>query len=153
MSDDEELSPPTPLNKPRCQDVRLVETAKSLDEGTIALVAGVGPLAIDAERASGFKYSQRAYLIQLHRRNAPILLVDPIAIVEDDPQAFTRLADSIAGLPWILHAATQDIPCLAELGLRPSKLIDTELAGRLLGLERVGLGSMVQELLSLALAK
>ena len=153
MSDDEELSPPTPLNKPRCQDVRLVETAKSLDEGTIALLAGVGPLAIDAERASGFKYSQRAYLIQLHRRNAPILLVDPIAIAEDDPQAFTRLADSIAGIPWILHAATQDIPCLAELGLRPSKLIDTELAGRLLGLERVGLGSMVQELLSLALAK
>ncbi len=153
MSDDEPLAPPTPLNKPRCADVRLVNTASDLEIGTKALLAGIGPLAIDAERASGFKYSQRAYLIQLHRRNAPILLIDPIAIAIDDPEAFSRLAVAIAGLPWILHAATQDLPCLAELGLRPTKLIDTELAGRLLGLDRVGLGSMVQELLSLALAK
>jgi len=153
MSDDEPLAPPTPLNKPRCADVRLVNTASDLEIGTKALLAGNGPLAIDAERASGFKYSQRAYLIQLHRRNAPILLIDPIAIANDDPEAFSRLAVAIAGLPWILHAATQDLPCLAELGLRPTKLIDTELAGRLLGLDRVGLGSMVQESLSLALAK
>jgi len=153
MSDDEPLAPPTPLDKPRCADVRLVNTASDLEIGTKALLAGNGPLAIDAERASGFKYSQRAYLIQLHRRNAPILLIDPIAIANDDPEAFSRLAVAIAGLPWILHAATQDLPCLAELGLRPTKLIDTELAGRLLGLDRVGLGSMVQESLSLALAK
>ena len=153
MSDDEQDSTPTPLNTPRCEDVRLVETALDLEEGAKALLAGLGPLAIDAERASGFKYSQRAYLIQLHRRNSPILLVDPIAIVNDDPEAFAKLARTIDGIPWILHAATQDIPCLAELGLRPTKLIDTELAGRLLGLDRVGLGSMVQELLSLALAK
>lgn len=153
MSDDEQVSPPTPLNKPRCNDVRLIETSDDLAKATEDLLGGVGPLAIDAERASGFKYSQRAYLIQLHRRNAPILLIDPIAVINDDPDAFSRLSKSIEGIPWILHAATQDIPCLAELGLRPTKLIDTELAGRLLGLDRVGLGSMVQELLSLALAK
>ena len=153
MSEDEHLSAPTPLNKPRCADVRLVNTAAELEIGTKDLLAGDGPLAIDAERASGFKYSQRAYLIQLHRRNSPILLIDPIAIGVEDPAAFSRLATAINGIPWILHAATQDIPCLAELGLRPTKIIDTELAGRLLGLDRVGLGSMVQELMSLALAK
>ncbi|MEN9956571.1 MAG: hypothetical protein RIR46_179 [Actinomycetota bacterium] len=153
MSDVEELSPPTPLNKPRCVDVRLIETSGDLEVATKALLAGTGPLAIDAERASGFKYSQRAYLIQLHRRDAPILLIDPIAINNEDGDAFSRLAQEIRGIPWILHAATQDIPCLAELGLRPTQLIDTELAGRLLGLDRVGLGSMVQELLSLSLAK
>jgi ribonuclease D len=153
MSDTEQLPLPTPLSKPKCNDVRLITAAGELAIGTEALLSGVGPLAIDAERASGFKYSQRAYLIQLHRRNAPILLVDPIAVEHDDPEAFRRLATDITGIPWILHAATQDIPCLAELGLRPTQLIDTELAGRLLGLERVGLGSMVQEMLSLALAK
>jgi ribonuclease D len=153
MSDGNEPAQPTPLNKPRCVDVRLIETSSDLETATEALLGGIGPLAIDAERASGFKYSQRAYLIQLHRTNAPILLIDPIAIYSDDTEAFAKLSKAIAGIPWILHAATQDIPCLAELGLRPSKLIDTELAGRLLGLDRVGLGSMVQELLSLALAK
>ncbi len=53
----------------------------------------------------------------------------------------------------MLHAASQDLPCLAELGLRPTTLFDTELAGRLLGHEKVGLGAMVERLLGLALEK
>lgn len=53
----------------------------------------------------------------------------------------------------MLHAASQDLPCLAEAGLRPRRLFDTELAGRLLGLPRVGLGPMVEQLLGLALQK
>ena len=153
MSDDASQSVSTPLNQPRCRDVRLIETAADLEVGTQALLAGHGPLALDAERASGFKYSQRAYLIQLHRRDSPIMLIDPIAINSDDNLAFKKLSEAIKGMPWILHAATQDIPCLAELGLRPTQLIDTELAGRILGLERVGLGAMVQQFLGLELAK
>ena len=35
-----------------------------------AIAAGEGPIAIDAERASGYRYSQRAYLIQIYRRGA-----------------------------------------------------------------------------------
>ena len=53
----------------------------------------------------------------------------------------------------MLHAANQDLPCLAEVGLVPVRLFDTELAGRLLGLPRVGLGPMVEQLLGLALEK
>ena len=53
----------------------------------------------------------------------------------------------------MLHAANQDLPCLAEVGLVPARLFDTELAGRLLGLPRVGLGPMVEQLLGLALEK
>jgi len=53
----------------------------------------------------------------------------------------------------VLHAANQDLPCLAEVGLVPARLFDTELAGRLLGLPRVGLGPMVEQLLGLALEK
>ncbi len=143
----------SPLLAPRTEDTRFIARASDLDDAVEALLAGVGALAVDAERASGFKYSQRAYLIQLHRSGAPILLVDPIAVCEDDPKAFARVQLALQDFTWIIHAATQDIPCLAELGLRPKKLFDTELAGRLAGFERVGLGAMVARTMGLQLAK
>ncbi len=143
----------SPLLAPRTEDTRFIARASDLDDAVEALLAGVGALAVDAERASGFKYSQRAYLIQLHRSGAPILLVDPIAVCEDDPEAFARVQLALQDFTWIIHAATQDIPCLAELGLRPKKLFDTELAGRLAGFERVGLGAMVARTMGLQLAK
>jgi ribonuclease D len=101
--------------------------------------AGQGPLAIDAERASGFTYSQRAYLIQVRRAGAGTALIDPIAVPDLGP-----LQEASAGVEWILHAATQDLPCLAEVGLRPHALFDTELAGRLLGRERVSLAALAE---------
>ena len=137
----------------RVQDVRLVETCAQLRLGVSDLLSGEGPLAIDAERASGFKYSQRAYLIQAFRVGGPILLIDPIAISAENPDDFTWMQQQLEHLEWIIHAATQDIPCLAELGLRPKKLFDTELAGRLAGFERVGLGAMVAKCLGFQLAK
>jgi ribonuclease D len=143
----------TPLLAPRVADVRLVDSAEELRAGIQDLHNGSGPLAVDAERASGFKYSQRAYLIQLHRQGAPILLVDPIAVLIDDPSAFGNAQIELEQYVWIIHAATQDIPCLSELGLRPKRLFDTELAGRLANFERVGLGAMVARTLGFQLAK
>ena len=102
------------------------------------IAAGTGPVALDAERASGFRYSQRAYLIQVRRQGAGTALIDPIAIPD-----LTPLNDAIGDAEWILHAATQDLACLAEVGLRPTSLFDTELAGRLLGRERVSLAALV----------
>ena len=61
--------------------------------------------------------------------------------------------EAIGAAEWILHAATQDLACLAEVGLRPKALFDTELAARLLGLPRVGLAAVVEHYLGLALAK
>lgn len=142
-----------PLLAPRVADVRLVESSAQLRSGIQDLHAGSGALAVDAERASGFKYSQRAYLIQLHRQGGPILLIDPISVLADDPSAFDQAQAELAQFVWIIHAATQDIPCLAELGLRPMRLFDTELAGRLAGFERVGLGAMVARTLGFQLAK
>ncbi|EPH02871.1 hypothetical protein HMPREF1531_02187 [Propionibacterium sp. oral taxon 192 str. F0372] len=110
------------------------------------LANGSGPIAIDVERAQGYRYLSKAYLLQLKRHGAGIHLVDPVAL-EGPGEAvadLTELQEIIGDQEWILHAATQDLPNLVELGLRPSKLFDTELAGRLLGLERVGLGSMVE---------
>jgi len=113
-----------------------------------AIRAGVGPIAVDAERASGYRYSQRAHLIQVFRRGAGIFLFDAPAIGR-----FDELQDAIGTDEWVLHAASQDLACLREVGLSPGTIFDTELAARLLGLPRVGLGTVVRELLGIHLAK
>lgn len=112
------------------------------------LARGTGPLALDAERASGYRYGQRAYLVQLRRAGAGTGLVDPIGLT-----SLEEIQQATQGVEWILHAATQDLPCLAELGLRPTRLFDTELAGRLLGRERVGLAALVESELGQVLEK
>lgn len=113
-----------------------------------ALAAGSGPVAVDAERASGFRYGGEAYLVQVHRAEAGTFLIDPIGIPD-----FSPLQRAIGGAEWIFHAASQDLPCLASIGLVPSRIFDTELAARLLGFERVGLGAIVERLLGIALEK
>lgn len=112
------------------------------------LAAGTGPVAVDVERASGFRYSQRAYLVQVFRRDAGAFLFDPPALGSMD-----ALQEAIGGVEWILHAASQDLPSLRELHLDPSSIFDTELAARLLGHERVGLGAVVEDALGITLAK
>ncbi|GAB6983498.1 ribonuclease D [Nocardioides pyridinolyticus] len=126
----------------------LVDTPEGLAEVCEKLAAGTGPVAIDAERASGYRYSSRAYLIQLRREGSGTFLVDPIPF-----GALPELQEVLDGTEWILHAATQDLPCLAEVGLTPTTLFDTELAGRLLGYPRVGLATLVESLLGHRLAK
>ncbi|GAA1728234.1 ribonuclease D [Aeromicrobium alkaliterrae] len=113
-----------------------------------AIASGSGPVAIDAERASGYRYSQRAYLVQLRRVGSGTHLVDPVPFAD-----LTALDDAIGDEEWILHAATQDLPCLTEAGMRPRALFDTELAGRLLNLPRVGLATLVELYLGHSLAK
>jgi hypothetical protein len=49
--------------------------------------------------------------------------------------------------------ASQDLPCLAEVGFRPRQLFDTETAGRLLGYPRVALGTLVEEVIGFHLEK
>ncbi|CAB4626826.1 unannotated protein [freshwater metagenome] len=123
-------------------------TTTQLQAYSSLLAQGSGPVALDAERASGFRYSQRAYLIQIRREGAGTALIDPIGI--DD---FSSLISALKEVPWILHAASQDLPCLNELGLYPTSLFDTELAGRLLGRERVSLGALVESELGEILEK
>lgn len=117
------------------------------------LARGHGPFAVDAERASGFRYSNRAYLIQIRRAGAGTVLIDPVSHGSDSLTALRPIADVLATHEWILHAADQDLPCLAEVGMRPPALYDTELASRLAGYDRVNLAAMVQRLLGLGLAK
>ncbi|MEY2677195.1 MAG: hypothetical protein RL510_1215, partial [Actinomycetota bacterium] len=137
------------LAAPRSR-THFVSSPEELETAIANLREGNGAFCLDAERASGFKYSQRAYLVQVSRQNADIFLIDPIAFEMGE---LDSLAALLATDTWILHAATQDLPCLAELGLSPTQLFDTELIGRLLGFERVGLGAVCERLLGLRLAK
>jgi ribonuclease D len=151
----EEAPPELPLlAAPRNPDVVLVESAQGLLSAIERLEKSAGPFALDAERASGFKYFQSAYLIQIHRAGSPIYLVDPQAVFADQgANTFSKLADLLATDEWVLHAASQDIPCLRELGLNPMTVFDTELGSRLAGLSRVGLGAVTEHFLKIRLAK
>lgn len=126
----------------------VIEDAAGLRAASETLAAGEGPVAVDVERASGFRYSQRAYLIQVFRRGAGVFLFDPSTI--DD---FTPLQAAIGDAEWVFHAASQDLPSLRERGLEPPRIFDTELGSRLLGHERVGLGAVVEQTLGITLAK
>jgi ribonuclease D len=136
------------LNMPAEGVPDVAVTERDLVRAAEALASGTGPVAIDAERASGYRYGQRAYLIQLRREGSGTWLIDPIACPDLSP-----IGDVLAAVEWILHAATQDLPCLAEVGMRPTRLFDTELGGRLVGLPRVGLAAVVEHYLGLTLAK
>lgn len=126
----------------------VIETRAEYLDAVARLAAASGPVAVDAERASGFRYSQRAYLIQVFRRGAGTFLFDPPVI-----GSFSELQAAIGAEEWVLHAASQDLPCLREVGLEPAALFDTELGARLAGMPRVGLGAVVEETLGLHLAK
>lgn len=129
-------------------DYDVIADAAGLADAAAALAAGNGPVAVDVERASGFRYSQRAYLIQVFRRDAGVFMFDPPAIGDLAP-----LQAAIGGTEWILHAASQDLPSLREAHLEPPSIFDTELAARLLGHDRVGLGAVVEDTLGITLAK
>lgn len=128
--------------------VKVIDTREDYLEAVAAIAAGHGPVAVDAERASGYRYSQRAYLIQVFRRGAGAFLFDPIPIGD-----FSELQAAIVDEEWLFHAASQDLPCLQEVGLVPTRIFDTELGARIAGFPRVGLGAVVEQLLGITLAK
>lgn len=136
------------LTEPSGGIPEVIEDERTLLLAADAIAAGEGSVALDAERASGFRYGQRAYLIQVRRDGAGTFLIDPIAVPDLSP-----VDAAIGAAEWLLHAATQDLACLAEVGLRPRQLFDTELAARLLGLPRVGLSAVVEHYLGITLAK
>ncbi|WP_328332653.1 MULTISPECIES: ribonuclease D [unclassified Streptomyces] len=139
---------PIPLLEPREGIPPVVATDEALAAVVAAFAAGTGPVAVDAERASGYRYGQRAYLVQLRREGAGSALVDPVGCPD-----LSSLGAAIADAEWVLHAATQDLPCLREIGMIPTRIFDTELAGRLAGFPRVGLGAMVESVLGFTLEK
>ncbi|OSC37459.1 HRDC domain-containing protein [Mycobacterium decipiens] len=144
---------PTPLLHPAGGMPNLCVTASEIAAAAELLDRGRGPFGVDAERASGFRYSNRAYLVQIRRAGAGTVLIDPVSHGGDPLTVLAPVAAVLNDDEWILHSADQDLPCLAEVGMRPPALYDTELAGRLAGFDRVNLATMVERLLGLGLAK
>ncbi len=147
-ADAETEAPVTPLTEPADGVPPVLTTPEELAEAVRALADGNGPVAVDAERASGYRYGQRTYLVQLRRSGSGTFLVDPIALPD-----LSSMSEALHGVEWVLHAASQDLPGLAEQSMHPDAVFDTELAARLLGMPRVGLAAVVADLLGLGLAK
>jgi len=141
-----------PLLAPADGVPEVVDTAEKFESALKELKKGAGPFAVDAERASGYKYSARAYLIQIKRAGGGLHLIDPIPFGPGH-HLFVQLNDLLNTDEVILHASTQDLPCLREVGINPSRLFDTELGGRIAGLPRVGLGPLLESLMNVSLAK
>ena len=141
----------TPLLAPRHGTPAVVDDEAGFAQVITDLAKGEGPIAVDAERASGYKYSQRAYLIQIYRKNGGLHLIDPIPL--KDSKLWQSFNQNFSEYEWVIHASTQDLACLLEVGLRPKKLFDTELGARIAGCPRVGLGPLAESLLELSLAK
>ena len=141
-----------PLLAPAGGTPDVIDTELGLTEAIDKLRLGTGAFAVDAERASGFRYSARAYLIQIKRNGGGLHLIDPIAFGVNHP-LILELNDVLNTDEVILHASTQDLPCLREIGINPQRLFDTELAGRIAGLPRVGLGPLLESLMGVSLAK
>ena len=152
VEDTELIVAAVPLLAPAAGVPQLIADEPAFEKALRELELGTGPFAIDAERASGFKFSARAYLIQIKRQGGGLHLIDPIPFGPNH-RLFIELNELLQSDEVILHASTQDLPCLRELGINPKKLFDTELGGRVAGLPRVGLGPLLESLMEVSLAK
>ena len=126
----------------------VVDTLEAFAEVRDGLAAGSGPIAIDAERASGIRYGQRAFLVQLRREGAGTVLLD-----SEELGDLSALNAALGADEWVIHSVTQDLPCLQDRGMVPAALFDTELAARLLGWEKFGLAAVAERTLGVRLAK
>lgn len=131
-------------------DYRLVDTPAAFREAASALAHGRGPFAVDTERASSFRYGDRAFLVQVARRGAGTFLIAPEGHRDEVREIF---APVLGGQEWIIHAAGEDLRSLALLGLHPGILFDTELASRIVGHDRPNLAAMVERFVGVELEK
>jgi hypothetical protein len=93
-----------PLTAPRDGTPRPVETFDELADVVARMAAGSGPVAVDAERASGYRYTQRAYLVQLRRSGAGTVLIDPLPL---DDLRFASAAEQEAAAIVALHGLNE----------------------------------------------
>lgn len=127
---------------------RFVENTDDYEKLIEDIKSSSGPIALDAERASSFRYTSKAYLLQLNADGIGPTVIDPLAISSLDH--LCRWANQHL---VVLHSATQDLECLREIGIDPIALFDTELAAKLLGKPRVGLQALLEAELAIHIEK
>lgn len=125
----------------------LIDTPEALSTAARALAGGTTPVALDVERAQGFRWGHSPYLIQIRREGVGTFLVDTHALPD-----LSALSPALTAT-WLLHDAEQDIHNLREVGLDTTDLFDTMVAARLLGFDRFSLAALCERLLGLAIVK
>ncbi len=138
---------PVLISSPRDGVPAVIDQPQDLEEAARALTGGSTPIAVDVERAQGFRYGADPYLVQVRREDVGTFLVDAHALPD-----LSSLAPGMNDV-WVLHDAAQDLPNLVQTGLHPHDIFDTEVAARLMGLRRFGLAAVCQQVLGLDLAK
>ncbi len=131
----------------------VVDTREALEECLNALREADGPVAFDTERAHGHRYWPKAYLLQIRREGAGTWLIDPVAFEESGPADLSAMVDACGDAVWIIHAASQDLPCMRELGIVPPSIFDTEVAARLLAKPGASLRALLEVELGVKLRK
>jgi ribonuclease D len=107
-------------------------------------------VAVDTESNSLYAYRERVCLIQFSIPGGDYL-VDPLAI--EDLSALASLFASPA-VEKVFHAAEYDLLTLKrDFGYTFANLFDTMIAARILGREKVGLGSLIEDEFGIALKK
>lgn len=141
-------SQPELVIHPRQGTPPITDTEDQLASAIRELSTSDMPVGVDVERAAGFRYSDRAYLIQIRREDIGTFLIDAATLSQLDD-----LSAALANAPWILHAADQDLKSLRMAGLEVPELFDTEIAAQMLGIERIGLAAVCEQMLGLTLDK
>ena len=121
---------------PRDGIPEVISTVEALKDAAEKLGHSAMSLAVDVERAQGFRYGSSPYLLQLRREDVGSFLIDTAELRD------LKILQSSIEASWILHDASQDLPNLRELGLKVPQLFDTQVASRLVGLTHFGLCSM-----------
>ena len=152
MRENSYLAQPVLLSEPRGGVPDIIDTKRAFNRMIDAFASASGPIAADAERASGYRYGHKDRLVQFKREGAGIALIDPVAL-ESQRIDWNDFNEAAGDAVWIIHDAMQDLPGFAELGLCPKKLFDTEFASRLLGMKRNGLSFVTEHYLGMTLAK
>ena len=125
----------------------IIDTQSALEQAAEDLSASSLPVAVDVERAQGFRYGSSPYLLQLRREDVGSFLIDTAALPH------LECLQASMNSTWILHDASQDLPNLRELGLEIPALFDTQVASRLLGMTHFGLSAVCEQVLGLTLVK
>lgn len=114
--------------------------AAALDDLDAAVVG------IDVERADADRYHRRAAVVQVGA-DGHCVLVDVLAIPD-----LGAVGDYLKGRLAVFHAVHNDLAPLRATGVRPSRLADTAVAAKVLGLP-TGLGPLLERVLGVALAE
>ena len=129
--------------------IRYVDDRRSLEDARSALSAA-DLLAVDCEAAGFHRYSDRLCLVQVTcgRRT---YLFDPLAL---DPAPALEVPLRDPKVDVVMHGADFDLRLLdRDLGLKVRALFDTQVAASLLGIDGVGLGTLLEIRFGIRLSK